>query len=113
MSPPILSLWPYLWRAFLPFAVLAVWLYMIAPDHPWRGETIYLLKAYAALILSFLGGIHWGIAADDTHVYAPISYPGRSIPGQEVPPDLKPGLYAVNLNDGTIDWKRVGRAAAS
>jgi polyvinyl alcohol dehydrogenase (cytochrome) len=51
------------------------------------------------------GGIHWGIAADDTHVYAPISYPGRSIPGQEVPADLKPGLYAVNLNDGTIDWK--------
>jgi polyvinyl alcohol dehydrogenase (cytochrome) len=51
------------------------------------------------------GGIHWGIAADETHVYAPISYPGRSIPTQEVPGDLKPGLYAVNLRDGTIDWK--------
>ena len=51
------------------------------------------------------GGIHWGIAADATHVYAPISYPGRSIPGQDVDPTLKPGLYAVNLNDGTIDWK--------
>jgi polyvinyl alcohol dehydrogenase (cytochrome) len=53
------------------------------------------------------GGIHWGIAADDTHVYAPISYPGRSIPvpAQVVPPDLKPGLYAVNLKDGSIDWK--------
>jgi polyvinyl alcohol dehydrogenase (cytochrome) len=51
------------------------------------------------------GGIHWGIAADDTHVYAPISYPGRSIPAQAVPADLKPGLYAVNLKDGAIDWK--------
>ena len=51
------------------------------------------------------GGIHWGIAVDDTHVYAPISYPGRSIPGQDVDPTLKPGLYAVNLNDGSIDWK--------
>jgi polyvinyl alcohol dehydrogenase (cytochrome) len=51
------------------------------------------------------GGIHWGIAVDDTHVYAPISYPGRSIPGQDVPADLKPGLYAVNLKDGSIDWK--------
>ncbi len=51
------------------------------------------------------GGIHWGIAVDDTHVYAPISYPGRSIPAQEVPADLKPGLYAVNLNDGSIGWK--------
>ncbi len=51
------------------------------------------------------GGIHWGIAVDDTHVYAPISYPGRSIPGQEVPAAIKPGLYAVNLNDGAIDWE--------
>ncbi|MDP3740242.1 MAG: PQQ-binding-like beta-propeller repeat protein [Hyphomonadaceae bacterium] len=51
------------------------------------------------------GGIHWGIAVDDTHVYAPISYPGRSIPGQDVDPALKPGLYAVNLADGSIDWK--------
>lgn len=51
------------------------------------------------------GGVHWGIAADDTHVYAPISYIGRSIPGQDVSPDLKPGLYAVNLNDGSMDWQ--------
>jgi polyvinyl alcohol dehydrogenase (cytochrome) len=51
------------------------------------------------------GGVHWGIAADETHVYAPISYPGRSIPQQVVPEDLKPGLYALNLKDGSIDWK--------
>lgn len=51
------------------------------------------------------GGIHWGIATDDTHVYAPISYPGRSIPQQVVPADLHPGLYAVNLKDGSIDWR--------
>jgi polyvinyl alcohol dehydrogenase (cytochrome) len=52
-----------------------------------------------------MGGVHWGIAADDTHVYAPISNAGQPIPGQDVPKDLKPGLYAVNLKDGTIDWK--------
>lgn len=51
------------------------------------------------------GGIHWGIAVDDTHVYAPISYIGRSIPGQDVAADMRPGLYAVNLKDGAIDWK--------
>ncbi len=50
------------------------------------------------------GGIHWGIAADDTHVFAPISYAGRSIPGQAVPETIKPGLYALDLNDGSIDW---------
>jgi polyvinyl alcohol dehydrogenase (cytochrome) len=51
-----------------------------------------------------MGGVHWGLAADDTHVYAPISNAGRSIPGQEVDDTIKPGLYAVNLNDGSIDW---------
>lgn len=51
------------------------------------------------------GGVHWGIAADDTHVYAPISFIGRSLPNQQVADDLKPGLYAINLKDGSIDWK--------
>ena len=50
------------------------------------------------------GGIHWGIAADDTHVYAPISFPGRDLPDQTVPEDIKPGLYAVSLETGVIDW---------
>jgi hypothetical protein len=47
---------------FVPFAVLALWLYGIAPDHPWRHATIVLLTGYAAVMLSFLGGIRWGIA---------------------------------------------------
>jgi len=51
-----------------------------------------------------MGGVHWGLAADDTHVYVPISNAGRSIPGQEVDDSIKPGIYAVNLNDGSVDW---------
>lgn len=51
-----------------------------------------------------LGGIHWAITADDTHVYAPISLPGRSLPDQVVGDDIKPGLYALNLENGEIDW---------
>jgi Protein of unknown function (DUF3429) len=47
---------------FVPFAVLTFWLYGIAPDHPWRQGTIVVLTAYGAVILSFLGGIRWGIA---------------------------------------------------
>lgn len=47
---------------FAPFAVLSLWLAGIAPDHPWRDGTIVLLKTYAAVILSFLGGIRWGLA---------------------------------------------------
>lgn len=46
----------------LLFLVLAVWLYAIAQDHPWRDGTILLLRTYAALMLSFLGGVRWGIA---------------------------------------------------
>jgi hypothetical protein len=47
---------------FIPFAALAFWLYGIAPDHPWRQGTIVALTAYGAVILSFLGGMRWGIA---------------------------------------------------
>lgn len=47
---------------FIPFAALAFWLYGIAPDHPWRQGTIVLLTAYGAVVLSFLGGIRWGLA---------------------------------------------------
>ena len=47
---------------FAPLAILALWLYGIAPDHPWRSTTIALLTGYAAVTLSFLGGIRWGIA---------------------------------------------------
>jgi hypothetical protein len=50
---------------FVPFAVLAFWLYGIAPDHPWRQGTIVVLTAYGAVILSFLGGLRWGIALGD------------------------------------------------
>jgi Protein of unknown function (DUF3429) len=47
---------------FLPVLALALWLYAIAPDHPWRQGTIALLTRYAALSLSFLAGIRWGMA---------------------------------------------------
>lgn len=46
----------------VPFVLLAAWLYGIAPDHAWRPATIALLSGYGAVVLSFLGGIRWGIA---------------------------------------------------
>jgi polyvinyl alcohol dehydrogenase (cytochrome) len=53
-----------------------------------------------------MGGVHWGIAADDKYVYAPISNTGRPVPGepQYDPSIIKPGIYALNLNDGSIAW---------
>ena len=46
----------------LPFLVLSFWLAAIADGHPWRATTILLLTQYAAIVLSFLGGIRWGLA---------------------------------------------------
>lgn len=47
---------------------------------------------------SALGGVHWGIAADDTQVYVPIADP----------PFLgtrgSPGIWAFKIDDGTDVW---------
>ena len=53
-----------------------------------------------------MGGVHWGIAADNSHVYAPISNTGRPVPTDPAydPNLIKPGLYALNLEDGSIAW---------
>jgi len=50
------------------------------------------------------GGIHWGIAFHDDTLFVPIAQVGRDLPGQKVDPTLKPGLYAVNANDGAVKW---------
>jgi len=48
-----------------------------------------------------LGGIHWGIAYDGKHVYAPIN---RSVGFNGAPTDQKPGIHAVNVDDGSVAW---------
>ena len=57
--------------AFIPFATLAIWLAAIEADHPWRGMTILLLKGNGAIILSFLGGIRWGLATGEDNETTP------------------------------------------
>lgn len=46
----------------IPIVVLTLWLVSIPQDHVWRDGTVVLLKTYAALALSFLGGIRFGLA---------------------------------------------------
>jgi uncharacterized membrane protein len=43
----------------IPFVLLAALLWLVAPDL--QGFVAIALTSYAALIASFLGGIHWGI----------------------------------------------------
>jgi hypothetical protein len=54
---------PTLWlglAGLLPFLGSAV-LAWTAPAE-WRGVALYALAAYGAVILSFLGAVHWGLA---------------------------------------------------
>lgn len=46
---------------YLPFAALSIWLTGITADHPSHAFTLLLLTGYGAVILSFLGGVRWGI----------------------------------------------------
>lgn len=50
------------YAGLIPFVCLSLWLYAIAPDHEWHDGTILLLLAYGAVVLSFLGGVRWGLA---------------------------------------------------
>jgi polyvinyl alcohol dehydrogenase (cytochrome) len=60
---------------------------------------------------SIAGGIHWGLAYDDTRVFAPVSVlPGR---------DGKPGpgqiaaLHAVNVDTGKVEWSFIAQPDCS
>ena len=47
---------------------------------------------------SVLGGVHWGIAADESHVYVPIGDP-------PFVPERRPGVQALRIDDGAEVWR--------
>ena len=61
--------WALALAGALPFAVAAVAL--LAADSHVRIPAIAGLVTYAAVILSFLGGIEWGLAINDAYVGTP------------------------------------------
>ncbi len=50
------------YAGLIPFLACLAALY--AGNSAWRMTAIELLRSYAALIASFLGAVHWGVAAD-------------------------------------------------
>ena len=48
------------YAGLLPFVAGAMLVWLVRPDA--RPYTLLALSAYAAVIVSFLGGIHWGLA---------------------------------------------------
>ena len=59
---PVRAAWLIGYVGLLHFLVMSLWIAAIAVDHPWHDGTIRLLVGYGALVLSFLGGIRWGLA---------------------------------------------------
>jgi polyvinyl alcohol dehydrogenase (cytochrome) len=51
-----------------------------------------------------LGGIHWGMATDDKNVYAANSDNIYAIDKRDASIQPSPGLYALDLNTGNIQW---------
>ena len=51
-----------------------------------------------------LGGIHWGMAADDRYAYAPNSDRGAVIVDVNPERGPSPGLYALDLVTGEVAW---------
>lgn len=47
---------------FLPFAVCLFWLLGTGPSEPNWHLALLAMRAYAIAILSFLGGVRWGVA---------------------------------------------------
>jgi polyvinyl alcohol dehydrogenase (cytochrome) len=48
------------------------------------------------------GGIHWGMAVSGQRLIVPVADPERDRPGY-VP---RPGLYALDINSGDVEWKK-------
>lgn len=57
--------WQLAIAGFVPFGVLAVLAFYLGQTHPLFSLLIEGLRSYGAVILSFLGGIRWGLALND------------------------------------------------
>ena len=58
-----------------------------------------------------IGGVHWGMAANEQAglLYVPIS--DKAVPGFPAPGEPAPGLYALDIDSGEVEWSysRPGR----
>lgn len=102
----------------LPFVALALVVWLVAPDlQAWAAMA---MTAYAALVVSFLGGVHWGaVWAKPSPVTAPIwwgitptllAWPGVLMPPHAGLPWLGLVLIACYLVDRKL-YPQLGLSA--
>jgi len=86
---------------------------LIAGD---KGGVVYSIEAATGVLNwsnkvslgSTLGGIHWGMAVDKRRVYVAATdfNIDKAAGGEaELIPGARPGIYALNLNSGAIEWE--------
>lgn len=86
---------------------------LIAGD---KGGVVYSIQAATGTlnwsnkvsIGSTLGGIHWGMAVDQRRVYAAATdfHIDKATGGvADLIPGAKPGIYALNLKTGAVEWE--------
>ncbi len=77
--------------------------YVLDPDR--QGEVMWSLRVGRG---SIQGGIHFGMAAEDALLYAPINDMNDTRNGDFLDPDLaRPGVHAIDLAERTVVWNRV------
>ncbi|MBK9467185.1 MAG: PQQ-binding-like beta-propeller repeat protein [Gammaproteobacteria bacterium] len=74
-------------------------LFALDPDA--RGKLLWRKRLSQGTPNGGNSGIHWGMASDGVHVFAPVSDPERELPGYTP----RPGVYALRIADGSLLWE--------
>jgi hypothetical protein len=83
------------YAGLIPFIVFSTGSWFQLPIIP---DSTYILTAYAAIILSFMGAIHWGVAMSSTEVHSGKYFIASVIPGLSAwVALLMPQRYAIVL----------------
>ncbi|MFX9604632.1 hypothetical protein ABTP42_19785, partial [Acinetobacter baumannii] len=52
------------------------------------------------------GGVHFGMAANGTRLFVPINDMTDAVYGVKYPEPAKPGVYALDIATGRVDWSQ-------
>lgn len=78
-------------------------IFALDPDK--QGNVLWSVKVGRG---SIQGGVHFGMAAEDAIVYAPINDMNDTRNGDFLDPELaRPGVHAIDMAEGTVLWSHV------